>query len=68
MTYCPGAGMTQADIERVGYRYAPYDGMARRYSPAALKDGWNTLPDGEQIFYVSDPALGLWALRENFSR
>ena len=68
ITYCPGAGMTQADIEGVGYRYAPYDDMARRYSPAALKDGWNTLPDGEQIFYVSDPALGLWALRENFSR
>lgn len=68
ITYCPGAGMTQAEIESVGYRYASYDDMTRRYSPNALKDGWNTLPDGEQIFYVSDPALGLWALRGNFSK
>jgi hypothetical protein len=28
-----------------------------------LRDGWNTLPDGERIYYISNPALGLWAYR-----
>ena len=32
-----------------------------RYAPAALKPGWNALPDGEEIYYISNPALGLWA-------
>jgi hypothetical protein len=42
--------------------------MTRRYDPAKLKDGWNTLPDGEKFFYISNPALGLWAYRGMFSR
>jgi hypothetical protein len=29
-----------------------------------LKDGFNTLPDGEAIFFVRNPALGLWAWRD----
>ena len=40
--------------------------MTRRYDPAKLKDGWNTLPDGEKIFYIPNPALGLWAYRGRF--
>lgn len=60
VTYCPGH-LTQAEIESVGYRYAPLDEMRRRYDPQRLLDGWNTLADGERIFYISNPALGLWA-------
>ena len=41
--------------------------MLARYNPAALRDGPNTLPDGEQIFYISNPALGLWALKSQFA-
>ena len=37
--------------------------MLRRYDPKVLRDGWNVLPDGERIFYISNPALGLWAYR-----
>ena len=36
----------------------------RRYDPETLRDGWNVLPDGERIFYIGNPALGLWASRE----
>jgi hypothetical protein len=32
-----------------------------------MKDGPGRLPDGEEIFFVSNPGLGLWALREKFS-
>jgi len=42
--------------------------MTKRYDPARLKDGFNTLPDGERIFYISNPALGLWAYRGRFEK
>jgi nickel-dependent lactate racemase len=65
ITYCPGH-LTQAEIEGVGFKYADLKTMTQRYDPAKLKDGWNTLPDGEKIFYISNPALGLWAYRGRF--
>ena len=30
-----------------------------------LKDGFNTV-GGEDVFYISNPALGLWALKKQF--
>ncbi len=65
ITYCPGH-LTRAEIEGVGFRYADLKTMTSRYDPAQLKDGPNTLPDGEKIFYISNPALGLWAYRGRF--
>jgi nickel-dependent lactate racemase len=65
ITYCPGH-LTQAEIESVGFKYADLKTMTQRYDPAKLKDGWNTMPDGEKIFYISNPALGLWAFRGRF--
>jgi len=66
ITYCPGH-LTQQEIEEAGFRFADLKTMAQRYDPATLQDGWNTLPDGERIFYISNPALGLWAHRDRFS-
>jgi hypothetical protein len=65
VTYCPGH-LTQAEIESVNFGYAPLDAMLKRYDPEKLKDGVNRLPDGEEIFYISNPAIGLWAFRERF--
>lgn len=61
VTYCPGH-LSRAEIEGVGYAYADLAEMTRRYDPARLSDGWNTV-DGERLFYISNPALGLWAHR-----
>lgn len=66
ITYCPGH-LTRAEIEGVGFKYADLAEMTRRYDPAKLKDGFNTLPGGERIFYISNPALGLWAYRGRFT-
>jgi nickel-dependent lactate racemase len=65
ITYCPGEGVTQEEIEGVGFKYQPYAEVAKTYDPEKLKDGWQEL-NGERIFYVSNPALGLWALRGQF--
>ena len=62
ITYCPGK-LSREEIESVGYRYAELEPMLRRYNPKRLRDGWNVLPDGERVYYVSNPALGLWACR-----
>jgi nickel-dependent lactate racemase len=62
ITYCPGK-LTAAEIESVGYQYGDLAQMQQRYNPQTLRDGWNTLPDGERVFYISNPALGLWAHR-----
>lgn len=68
ITYCSGDGGVSCDeVRSVGFNAVPYDEMAVRYNPNELKDGWNTMPDGEEIFYISNPALGLWADREKFS-
>ena len=63
--YCPGH-LTREEIEGVGFIYADLATMLRRYPPDRLRDGWNTLPDGEQVFFISNPALGLWAWRGRF--
>lgn len=65
ITYCPG-NLTKEEIESVNYKYGDLDEMTKRYNPDELKDGFNTMPDGEEIFYISNPALGLWAYKERF--
>jgi nickel-dependent lactate racemase len=59
ITYCPGH-LTRREIEGVNYRYADLHVMEAKFNPGALIDGFNTLADGEQAFYISNPALGLW--------
>jgi nickel-dependent lactate racemase len=63
ITYCPG-GVSREEIEKAHFRYAPLADMLRRYDPEKLHDGFQTMPDGEEIFYISNPALGLWAHRD----
>jgi nickel-dependent lactate racemase len=66
ITYCPGH-LTKEEIEDVNFKYAKLDRMISRYNPEKLKDGFNIMPDGEEIFYISNPALGLWAWKEKFN-
>ena len=65
VTYCPGQ-LSRAEVEGVGYTWGDLGEMTRRYAPASLVDGWNQVA-GERVFYVSNPALGLWAHRARFA-
>jgi nickel-dependent lactate racemase len=63
ITYCPGY-LTKKEIESVNFRYADLSTMLKRYDPAKLREGVNRLPDGEEIYYISNPAVGLWASKD----
>ncbi len=65
VTYCPGK-LTREEIEGVGYEFGDLDEMRERYDPLTLRDGVSRLDTGEEILYVSNPGLGLWATREMF--
>lgn len=41
--------------------------MSQRYRCDMLQDGWNNRDGEEDFFYISNPALGLWALRSKFN-
>jgi nickel-dependent lactate racemase len=66
IVYCPGH-LTREEIEGVGYEYGDLDEMRARYNPDVLTDGVNRMPDGEEVYYISQPGLGLWAYRGRFS-
>lgn len=53
-------------MDAVGYHGASYDEMVLRYNPHELSPGWNTLEDGEQIYFIPNPAIGLWISRDRF--
>lgn len=61
ITYCTKL-LTEEEVRGAAFNYAPYDEMAAKYDPEKLTDGFCTLPDGEEIFYISNPALGLWTV------
>lgn len=63
--YCPGK-MTREEMEKVGFKYADFNEMMKKYDPEQLKDGYNSMPDGEEVFYISNPAIGLWAHKDRF--
>ena len=62
--YCPGH-LTREEIEGVHFQYGDLAEYTAKYNPDVLKDGWNMV-DGEEIFYISNPGLGLWAYRGRF--
>ena len=66
ITYCPGY-ITKDEIESVNYKYADLNKMIKRYEPEKLIDGFNITDDGEEIYYISNPALGLWAYKDKFN-
>jgi len=61
ITWCPGH-LTREEVESVGFRYGDINEMLERYSPDKLAHGYNFV-DGEEVFFIANPGLGLWAHR-----
>ncbi len=64
ITWCPGH-LTREDVEGVGFHYGELSKMMQLYDPAKLQQGWNCA-QGEEIYFIENPGLGLWAARDRF--
>jgi hypothetical protein len=64
ITCCPGR-LTREEVEGEGFAYGDLKAMFSRYDPAKLQHGYNTV-DGEEMFFIANPGLGLWAYRGRF--
>ena len=65
ITYCPGL-ISEEEIKSVNFNYADLSEMLKIYNPLKLRDGRNKMANGEEIYYISNPAIGLWAWKERF--
>ena len=63
ITYAPGH-LTREEMESVGFGYADLAETLRRYDPAVMKNGFNMMADGEEVYYISTPSAGLWSTAE----
>lgn len=61
ITWCPGH-LSKEEVEGVGFEFGDLKDMLTRYNPQTLRHGFNTV-DGEEIFFIPNPGLGLWASR-----
>jgi len=52
--------LTQAEVTGVNFNYMPLGEALIKYNPKALKPGFNITASGEEIFFIENPALGLW--------
>ena len=63
ITYAPGH-LSKEEVESVCFGYADLAETLKRYDPAKMKTGFNTMPDGEEVYYISTPSAGLWSTKE----
>jgi len=64
-TYCTN-GVSQKEIESVNYQFKQLSKVMQRYNPAKLLEGYNSLPNGEEIYFIRNPSLGLWSTKNKF--
>jgi nickel-dependent lactate racemase len=64
ITWCPGH-LTREEVQGAGFEYGELDQMLQRYDPTKLEQGWNCVKS-EEIYFIENPGLGLWASRERF--
>jgi nickel-dependent lactate racemase len=58
--------LTKEEVEGVHFGYLPFEEAIRQYPADRLKDGFNTLENGEVIYFIRNPALGLWSTKDRF--
>jgi len=65
ITWCPGK-LSREEVEGVGFAYGDLEEMIKRYDPAILQHGPNMV-GGEEVFFIANPGLGLWAHCSRFA-
>ncbi|NCB02159.1 MAG: DUF2088 domain-containing protein [Spirochaetia bacterium] len=66
ITYCPKS-ISEKDIISVGYQYGALEEFKEKYIFDGIKDGKNVTKEGVEYYYISNPAVGLWAHESRFN-
>lgn len=56
--------LTREEVEGVGFNYMDYYAAKEYYAVDTLKEGYNTMPDGEEIYFIKNPGMGFWSIKE----
>ncbi len=59
VTYAAGH-LTRQEVESVGYSFGNLKELIARYNPGKLMTGLHRTADGEEFYFISNPATGLW--------
>ena len=65
ITYAPGK-MSRDLVESLNYDYLSLEEALRQYDVDNKRDGFRVV-DGEEIYYIRNPALGLWTTKLRFN-
>jgi nickel-dependent lactate racemase len=65
--YCPGK-LTRKEIESVGFEYGELALMREKFKQKGIRDGLNRTDSGEEFYYISNPATGLWDIKKKVAR
>ena len=63
ITYAPGH-LSKNEVESVNFGYMDLQQALERYNPEHMRNGFNTMPDGEEVYFISTPSAGLWSTAE----
>jgi len=66
ITYAPGH-LTKEEIQSVSFSFLDFHKALELYRPDKLKNGFNTLTHGEEIYFISTPSAGLWTTKDKLS-
>jgi nickel-dependent lactate racemase len=66
ITYCPGH-LTRKEIESVNFKYHDLNDILKKFDPKKLEEGLNTMDDGEEVYFISNPAVGLWTSKQRLA-
>ena len=64
ITYCTNK-LTREEIEHANFCYMTVEEALEAYPCENWETGWKTLPNGEEIYFVRNAALGLWQYDNN---
>lgn len=64
--YAPGF-LSREEIESVNFGYMDLAEASERYPADRLRNGFNVLPNGEEIYFISTPSAGLWTTKEKLN-
>ena len=57
--------ISKEEIDSVGFISADYNELIKKYDPDKLSYGYNQV-NGEEIYFIPNPALGLWIDKNKF--